>query len=127
MVDSRNNSIAKVGRADKIAAQAMLARVYMAKAGFPLNDNASLSLAETELKAVIVYAEANGKYWAPDSTEWKNNGYLQTNTITNILFLLFNIVPVEAVIPPCLILATHYLPLIQAEEFSEMIFSLKRV
>lgn len=71
MVDSRNNSIAKVGRADKIAAQAMLARVYMAKAGFPLNDNASLSLAETELKAVIVYAEANGKYWAPDSTEWK--------------------------------------------------------
>lgn len=71
MVDNTNNSIAKSGRADKIAAEAMLGRVYMTMAGFPFNDGAAKSLAETQLKAVIDYATANGKYWAPDSTEWR--------------------------------------------------------
>ncbi|MDR0575885.1 MAG: RagB/SusD family nutrient uptake outer membrane protein [Tannerella sp.] len=72
MVNSNNASIAKSGRADQIAAQAMLARVYMTMAGFPLNDNSALSLAETELKAVISYSENNGnKFWAPDSAEWR--------------------------------------------------------
>ena len=72
MVNNKNESIAKAGRADKIAAQAMLGRVYMTMAGFPLNDNASLNLAETKLKSVISYSESNNnKYWAPDSTEWR--------------------------------------------------------
>lgn len=72
MVNSSNAFIPKSGRADQIAAQAMLARVYMTMAGFPLNDNSALSLAETELKAVINYSENNGdKFWAPDSTEWR--------------------------------------------------------
>lgn len=72
MVDSKKTSIAQSGRADKIAAQAMLARVYMAMAGFPINDASALSLAETELKAVITFSESNGdKFWAPDSAEWR--------------------------------------------------------
>jgi len=72
MVDNTGNSIAKSGRADKIAAQAMLGRVYMTMAGFPFNDNSALSLAETQLKAVLDYSASNGdKYWAPDSTEWR--------------------------------------------------------
>ncbi|MGD9929386.1 MAG: RagB/SusD family nutrient uptake outer membrane protein [Mangrovibacterium sp.] len=72
MVDSKGSSIATSGRADKIAAQAMLARVYMTMAGFPVDDASALSLAETELKAVITYSESNGdKFWAPDSTEWR--------------------------------------------------------
>lgn len=72
MVDNTGNSIAKSGRADKIAAEAMLGRVYMTMAGFPFNDNSALSLAETELKAVLDYSSSNGdKYWAPDSTEWR--------------------------------------------------------
>ncbi len=72
MVNSNNASIAKSGRADQIAAQAMLARVYMTMAGFPINDNSALSLAETELKAIISYSESNSnKFWAPDSTEWR--------------------------------------------------------
>lgn len=72
MVDSKNSSIAKSGRADRIAARAMLARVYMTMAGFPINDNSALTLAETELKAVIDYSESNGdKFWASDSTEWR--------------------------------------------------------
>lgn len=71
MVDNTNNSIAKSGRADKIAAEAMLGRVYMTMAGFPFNDGAAKSLAETQLKAVIDYANSEGKYWASDSTEWR--------------------------------------------------------
>lgn len=71
MVDNTNKSISGSGRADRIAAQAMLGRVYMTIAGFPLNDASALSLAETELKAVIDFAESNNKYWAPDSTEWR--------------------------------------------------------
>ncbi|UAY53793.1 RagB/SusD family nutrient uptake outer membrane protein [Arachidicoccus terrestris] len=72
MVDNTGKTIAKSGRADKIAAQAMLGRVYMTLAGFPFNDNSAVSEAETQLKAVIDYSNANGnKYWAPDSTEWR--------------------------------------------------------
>lgn len=70
--DSNGASISKSGRADKIAAQAMLGRAYMTLAGFPFNDSAASSLAETELKGVISFSESNNnKYWAPDSTEWR--------------------------------------------------------
>lgn len=72
MVDATNSSIAGSGRADRIAAQAMLGRVYMTLAGFPFNDAAALPLAETELREVIAFSESNGnKYWAPDSAEWR--------------------------------------------------------
>lgn len=71
MINASNTSIAKSGRADKIAAEAMLGRVYMTMAGYPVNDASAVALAETQLKAVIDYATANGKYWAPDSTEWR--------------------------------------------------------
>ncbi|MDH6344251.1 hypothetical protein M2480_003060 [Parabacteroides sp. PFB2-12] len=72
LISSTGGSIAKSGRADKMAASAMLARVYMTKAGFPINDNASLALAEAELKSVIDYSESNGnKYWAPNIDEWR--------------------------------------------------------
>src|SRR5690606_14921075 len=66
MADATNRSIAGSGRADRIAAQAMLGRVYMTLAGFPFNDAAALPLAETELREVIAFSESNGnKYWAP--------------------------------------------------------------
>ncbi len=72
MVDANKATIAKAGRADKMAAQSMLARIYMTMAGFPLNDASAKSLAETELKAVLTFSETNGnQYWAPDSTEWR--------------------------------------------------------
>jgi len=70
--DSKSSSIAKSGRADQIAAQAMLGRVYMTLAGFPFNDTSAEGLAEVELKSVITYSETNNnKYWAADSTEWR--------------------------------------------------------
>lgn len=70
--DSKGGSIDKSGRADQIAAQAMLARAYMTLAGHPFNDTEATQLASNELKAVITYSEENNnKYWAPDSTEWR--------------------------------------------------------
>ncbi len=70
MKDNVGTSIAKKGRADKIAAQSMLARVYMTMSGYPFNDTSAQALAETQLKSVIDYSESNNnKYWAPDSTE----------------------------------------------------------
>jgi hypothetical protein len=63
-------SIESSGRADKLAAQAMLARVYMTMAGFPLNDASTKALAKTTLSTVIEYAKANG-YLIPNITEWR--------------------------------------------------------
>lgn len=72
MKDTKGASIAAQGRADRMAAQAMLARVYMTMAGFPLNDAAALPLAEEAIDAVIAFSEANSnKYWAPNITEWR--------------------------------------------------------
>lgn len=83
MKDANNASIAGKGRADKLAAQAMLGRAYMTMAGFPLNEASALALAETELKAVIDFSEANNnKYWAPDSTEWRKQ-FLPTTDYYN--------------------------------------------
>lgn len=60
------------GRADKIAATAMLARVYMTLYGFPYNDNTAKDKAKTYLKTVLDYSVANGnKYWAPNIDEWR--------------------------------------------------------
>lgn len=72
MKDASGASIAAKGRADQIAAQALLGRVYMTLTGFPHNDVSAQALAETELKAVIKFSESNNnKYWAPNSTEWR--------------------------------------------------------
>ena len=59
------------GHATQIAAKALLGRVYLTMAGFPLNDVSKKDLAKSLLKEVIDYAEANNKYWAKTSEEWK--------------------------------------------------------
>jgi len=72
MKDANGASITAKGRPDRIAAQALLGRVYMTMSGFPTNDASAQGLAETELKEVITFSESNGnKYWASDSTEWR--------------------------------------------------------
>lgn len=72
MVNSNKVSITSQGRADKIAAEAMLARVYMTLAGFPFNDNNAKALAKKQLEIVLDYSKANGnKYWAPTLEEWR--------------------------------------------------------
>ncbi len=70
MLSSSGASAANEFRADKLAAQAMLARVYMTLYGWPFNYSSVKGEAKTLLKSVIDYATANG-YWAPTATEWK--------------------------------------------------------
>jgi hypothetical protein len=78
------------GRADKIAAQAMLGRVYMTMAGFPLNDASAVAQAKTELKAVIDFSEVNAdKYWAPNSTEWLKQWIAEYNNKYSIFAIQY--------------------------------------
>lgn len=72
MLDSNGNSISTQGRADKMAATAMLARVYMTLTGFPYNDNSAKSEAKKYLQEVLDYSKSNGdKFWAPTLDEWR--------------------------------------------------------
>lgn len=90
MTDANRSSIAGRGRADKIAAQAMLGRVYMTMWGFPLNDASAQALAEAELKGVIDFSKANGnKYWAPDSTEWRRQWISEYNNRYSIFAIQY--------------------------------------
>lgn len=57
-------------RVTNIAAKALLGKVYLTMAGFPLNDSSKKSLATSLFKEVIDYAEVNDKYWASDMSEW---------------------------------------------------------
>ena len=56
------------GRADKTAAAAMLARVYMTLAGFPFNDASAMAQAKTYINQVLA---KKADYWAPNITEWR--------------------------------------------------------
>ena len=70
MKNGKCKSAAKYGRADKMAAKAMLARVYATLAGFPYNDTAAKSLVKTQLESVLNDSEA-AQYWAPSLSEWR--------------------------------------------------------
>jgi len=56
------------GRADKTAAAAMLARVYMTLAGYPYNDTSAQAQAKNYLSQVLA---KKSDYWAPNITEWR--------------------------------------------------------
>jgi hypothetical protein len=87
-----NASATETGRAGKIAATAMLGRVYMTMAGFPLNDDTKKSLAKAELKEVIDFSEANGnKFWAPDSTEWRKQWISDNNNKYSIFAIQYRL------------------------------------
>ncbi|MBQ7427421.1 MAG: RagB/SusD family nutrient uptake outer membrane protein [Prevotella sp.] len=59
-------------RATKIAAKALLGKVYLTMSGFPLNQADKKALATSLFKEVIDYADANDKYWAADMDKWDN-------------------------------------------------------
>lgn len=72
MVSANGTSIVLQGRADKMAAEAMLARVYMTLAGFPYYDSDAKILAKKQLEIVLNYSKSNqNKYWAPTLDEWR--------------------------------------------------------
>lgn len=62
---------AAAGRVTLQAAQAMLGRVYLTMAGYPLYDEAKEELAKGLFEEVIDYADAKKKFWAKDAEEWK--------------------------------------------------------
>lgn len=61
---------AKEGRANQIVAKALLGRVYLTMAGFPLYDTDKEAKAEALFKDVIDYADATGKFWAESGQRW---------------------------------------------------------
>lgn len=79
MVDAGGSSIASDGRADKLATQALLARVYMTLKGFPFNDSSAKASAQSYLSTVL----SNGaSYFAPTISEWKKQ-WMTDNSISN--------------------------------------------
>lgn len=68
MKNSSNASIANDGRADKLSAQALLARVYMTLKGFPYNDASAKTEAKAYLQKVV---DGGSAYFAPTIDEWK--------------------------------------------------------
>ena len=90
MKTATGGSAVSYGRADKIAAEAMLGRIYMTMAGFPVKDATAQDKAETLLKAVIDYSAANNnKYWAADSTEWKKQWISENNNRYSIFAIQY--------------------------------------
>lgn len=72
LVDANGKAISLAkGRAHKMAANAMLARVYMTLAGYPFNEVSAKTEAKKYLTEVLSYAKNNNKYWAADINEWR--------------------------------------------------------
>jgi SusD family. len=72
-------------RATKIAAKALLGRVYLTMAGYPLNLTAKKDSAAILLKNVIDYADTNNKYWAKDMSQW-NQMWIHENDNKYFIF-----------------------------------------
>ena len=79
MKSSSNASISGSGRADKLAAQALLGRVYMTLAGYPYNDASAKANAKSYLKTVV---ENGSAYFAPTIKDWKKM-FLTDNVTAN--------------------------------------------
>lgn len=83
MKSSSGAAIGGEGRADKVVAQAMLARAYMTLKGWPHNDANATASAKSYLEAVLNYSTQNGnKYWAPTAEEWQKQ-WLTEPSISN--------------------------------------------
>jgi len=90
MKTSAAASATSYGRADKMAAKAMLGRVYMTMAGFPYNVTTATDSAEVKLKGVLDFSTANSnKYWAPDSTAWKKQWISENNNLYSIFAIQY--------------------------------------
>ncbi len=68
MKSSTGANIASEGRADKLSAQALLARVYMTLKGYPFNDSSAKANAQSYLTKVL---QGGSSYFAPTIAEWK--------------------------------------------------------
>ncbi len=66
-----NQGVSHSERATKNAARALLGRVYLTMAGYPLYQTDKADKAATLLKEVIDYAEQSNKYWASTMDAWE--------------------------------------------------------
>lgn len=73
------------GRASRIAAEALLGKVYMQMAGYPLYVNYASDSAKVYLKKALDSAEEAGTYWAGDMDAW-NKMWIHENDNTRFLF-----------------------------------------
>lgn len=89
MIDNLYSTITAQGRADLIAAKAMLGRVYMTMSGFPINDIKAQDNAEVKIKEVLDYAESTGKYWPSDATEWQRQWLSEYNNRYSIFAIQY--------------------------------------
>ncbi|MBP3843607.1 MAG: RagB/SusD family nutrient uptake outer membrane protein [Prevotella sp.] len=72
-------------RVTQLAAKALLGKVYLTMAGFPLYQTDKKTLAQSLFKEVIDYADANGKFWAADMDEW-NRMWIHENDNKYFIF-----------------------------------------
>ena len=85
IVDATGTALAaSYGRADKVAAAAMLARVYMTLYGNPFKDSSAKAEAKKYLDEVLGYTN---QYWAPDIAAWKKQ-FLPTQYNTYTIFAI---------------------------------------
>ena len=80
MKNANGGGISGDGRADKLAAQALLARVYMTLKGFPFNDSSAKANAQSYLTKVL---QNGASYFAPTIQEWKNQWMPGWQNISN--------------------------------------------
>lgn len=72
-------------RATTNAAKALLGKVYLTMAGYPLNLTEKKDSAAILFKQVIDYAETNNKYWAKNMDEW-NKMWIHENDNKYFIF-----------------------------------------
>lgn len=83
MKGADGSSATAEGRADKRAAQAMLARVYTTLAGFPFNDASATAKAEEMLDSVL---SVKADYFAPTIDDWRKIWTSQDGTFPYTIF-----------------------------------------
>lgn len=82
-VNFENTSMA--GRATRQAAKALLGKVYLTMAGFPLYDETKKDSARILFEEVIDYSTKNNKYWASTIDEW-NRMWIHENDNKYFIF-----------------------------------------
>lgn len=87
-------------RVTKVAAKALLGKVYLTMAGFPLYQTDMKPLAANLFKEVIDYAAANNKYWAANMDEW-NRMWLHENDNKYFIFEIQYITEKDQGNPAC--------------------------
>ncbi len=80
MKNANGTSVSGDGRADKLAAQALLARVYMTLKGYPFNDSSAKAKAQSYLTSVLSNGAA---YFAPTIEDWKDQWMPGWQNISN--------------------------------------------